>query len=245
MATPLGKIGRLPAAIREELNQRLLDNEPASKILPWLNALPETLRILDDHFGEEPVTPQNLSAWKKAGFADWLARRQRIDDLKHLSKFAADLGAAAGGTIAEGAAAIAGGRILELLEQGLIGHTIGQPDTDDGEGGEGGDLADVVLALARLRKLDLDKLKLAQRERENDARLSMSKEKIRIAEANVERLERQLAMAREKMELQTVEMFLKFYADKAAKEIVASDAEPAFKMSELRKRFFGTRDKAA
>lgn len=36
-----GKIARLPVAIREEVNRRLLDGEPASKILPWLNGLPD------------------------------------------------------------------------------------------------------------------------------------------------------------------------------------------------------------
>jgi hypothetical protein len=36
-----GKSARLPRNIRDELNRRLEDSEPAEAILPWLNARPE------------------------------------------------------------------------------------------------------------------------------------------------------------------------------------------------------------
>src|SRR5882672_7318948 len=36
-----GKIGRLPWALRLEVNQRLVREEPAKVILSWLNSLPE------------------------------------------------------------------------------------------------------------------------------------------------------------------------------------------------------------
>lgn len=111
-----GKIARLPAAIREELNRRLLDGQPASTILPWLNALPETAAILSAHFHGEPISPQNLTEWRQGGYTEWLAQRQRIEHLRSLSAYAADLARAAGGSLSEGAAAIAGGRILQLLE---------------------------------------------------------------------------------------------------------------------------------
>ncbi len=36
-----GKIARLPLAVRQQLNQRLLNGELAQDLLSWLNQLPE------------------------------------------------------------------------------------------------------------------------------------------------------------------------------------------------------------
>src|SRR5579863_7162867 len=41
-----GKIARLSAHVRRQLNLRLENNQPADSILPWLNNLPETSQIL-------------------------------------------------------------------------------------------------------------------------------------------------------------------------------------------------------
>jgi hypothetical protein len=61
---------RLPRNIRDELNQRLENGEPAGAILPWLNALPE----VKGHVGRpvrgqpgqpaesDPLAPRRLSA---------------------------------------------------------------------------------------------------------------------------------------------------------------------------------------
>jgi hypothetical protein len=113
--TRTGKIARLPLVIREELNRRLLENETARKICAWLNSLPDAIAVCDD-FGEEPITEVNLTAWKQGGYADWLARRERIEHTKELATFASKLAKANGSSISEGAAAIASGRVLELLE---------------------------------------------------------------------------------------------------------------------------------
>lgn len=86
--TRKGKIARLPLAIREEVNHRLMNGEPASKILPWLNNQEAVLRVLDEHFGEEPVTPQNLSEWRQGGYADWCEKREKVSHLKELSSYA-------------------------------------------------------------------------------------------------------------------------------------------------------------
>ncbi len=121
-----GKIARLPASLREEVNRRLHDGSPAREIITWLHTQPETLRVLDEYFGEEPITPQNLSEWKQGGYQEWLSRRDRVENLKTLSAYAMEL-AKAGGSVTEGAAAIAGGRILELLEtleEEKIGHFV-------------------------------------------------------------------------------------------------------------------------
>lgn len=211
-----GKIARLPASVREEVNLRLLNGEPASKILPWLNAKEEVLRVLDEHFGEEPVSPQNLSDWRRGGYQDWLARRQRIEDLRTLAQFSQQLGAAAGGSLAEGAAAIAGGRILELLEAGL------PTGAADAEGDEGGStLESIVLALARLRKLDLEQIRMEQIRR------------------RAEQKDAELALARDKFRRQTVEQFMRWAGSDQARAILESGQPQHVQMDLLRDLFFG------
>jgi hypothetical protein len=70
-----GKIARLPRALREQLNQRLDDDQDGPEILDWLNALPETQALLREHFQGISVSKQNLSEWRLGGFAEWLLRR--------------------------------------------------------------------------------------------------------------------------------------------------------------------------
>jgi hypothetical protein len=62
------------------------------------------------------VSDQNLSEWRKGGYQDWLKRRERLDHTRELAQYSVKLAKANGGTIAEGAIAIASGYILELLE---------------------------------------------------------------------------------------------------------------------------------
>ncbi len=145
--TRTGKIARCPPEIRDEVCRRLHDGQPASKILPWLNAQPEVLRVLDEYFREEPVTPQNLSEWRAGGYADWLRRRERVAQIGQLATYAAKLGEAAGGSITDGSAAILGGRILEKLED------------------ENADLGELAKALVPLRATELEARKARQRDR--------------------------------------------------------------------------------
>ena len=110
-----GKIARLPAKIREQVNLRLHDGQTGPPIIAWLHTLPEVLAVLDEHFHEEPITSQNLSEWRGGGYQDWIERRERVDNLRLLTEYALEL-AKAGGSVSEGAAAVAGGKILEFLE---------------------------------------------------------------------------------------------------------------------------------
>lgn len=144
-----GKIASCPLSIREEVNRRLLDGESGPKILAWLNAQPDVLRVLDERFGEEPVTGQNLSEWRQGGYAEWLERREKIEHTKSLAMFAAKMGEAAGGSLTDGSAAILGARILELLENA-------DADTDLGQ---------MTKALVALRSTDLEARKASQRDR--------------------------------------------------------------------------------
>lgn len=147
--TRTGKIARCPLAIREEVNRRLLDGESGPKILRWLNEHPDVLRVLDQYFGEEPVSAQNLSEWRQGGYQEWIVRHEKIEATKALASFAAKIGEAAGGNLTDGSAAILGGKILEKLEAA-------DDDTD---------LAGLTKALVALRSTDLEARKAQQRER--------------------------------------------------------------------------------
>jgi hypothetical protein len=75
--TRTGKIARLPQEIRELLNQRLCDGQPAKHLLKWLNNLPEVNAILKKEFKSSPITAGNLTEWKNGGYEDW-KREQAI-----------------------------------------------------------------------------------------------------------------------------------------------------------------------
>jgi hypothetical protein len=66
-----GKIARLPLAIRQQLNQRLQNGEPARPLIQWLNSLPEVQAVLAAQFEGEPIVQQNLSRWKQGGYENW------------------------------------------------------------------------------------------------------------------------------------------------------------------------------
>ena len=70
-STRLGKIARLPLAVRHWLNERLQDGEPARGLVKELNSLPEVQEILEVYFEGRPISEQNLSAWKLGGFREW------------------------------------------------------------------------------------------------------------------------------------------------------------------------------
>ena len=74
-----GKIAKLPKELRAELNKRLDDNQAGPKLLDWLNARPETQRLVEQQFGAEPVNATNLSQWRRGGCADWRARREAVE----------------------------------------------------------------------------------------------------------------------------------------------------------------------
>src|ERR1700677_3496384 len=149
----IGKIARLPHDIRNQLNQRLLDNQPASVILPWLNDLPAVKEILAAHFNGEPLNPQNLSRWRANGFQRWLKKQEPIAVLQELSEDADDLFRAGRSRIATAAAALASSQILEFLR------------SIPPEKRTTADLAKIVSSLATLIKVEQssERLKLAEK----------------------------------------------------------------------------------
>jgi hypothetical protein len=86
-----GKIARLPRDIREQLNTRLDDGEDADQILSWLNALPAVQKAIATHFNGQPISPQNLSAWRKGGFQEWLFQTDYLDSAFHMREHIQEL----------------------------------------------------------------------------------------------------------------------------------------------------------
>lgn len=177
--TRRGKIARLPLSIRDELNRRLLENEPYKKICAWLNALPEA-HVVCDEFGEQPIDDRNVSDWKKGGFADWLRRRETIDQTRDLAKYSLQLAKASGGNLSEGAAAILSGKILEVLEDLARMDAAEEKRTPEQLAAVAGAVKDLTDSLSSLRAGDHDNVKLSQNQKKIEQRgeiISLDREK--------------------------------------------------------------------
>jgi hypothetical protein len=81
----VGKIARLPGAVRHELNRRLHNGALGWELVPWLNALPEVQHVLTQRFANRPITEDNLSEWRRGGFQDWLVHEERRVRLRELT----------------------------------------------------------------------------------------------------------------------------------------------------------------
>jgi hypothetical protein len=79
-----GKIARLPAAIRRQLNQRLFDGGQGKQLVQWLNGLPNVQAILKAQFKGNPITATNLSQWKNGGYSAWEAGERMADNLSSI-----------------------------------------------------------------------------------------------------------------------------------------------------------------
>jgi hypothetical protein len=203
-----GKIARLPFAIREQINQRLLDNQNYPAIIKFVNAE-------CDLRGSAMITDGNLSEWRAGGFADWLQDRDRIERTKHLSEYCLRM-ANAGGNSMNLPAAIAGGQLMEVLEgfdPAILKETLAEkPETWLG----------ILEMISKLQRSKADEKIAAQ----NDVKLAQNAEKLALEKAKFQRT--------------TCELFLKWYATKAAAEIAANKAlAPDVKIEQLRALMFG------
>lgn len=91
-----GKIARLPASIREKINRKLYDGELSSQILSWLNRQQEVKQVLNRQFNGSPVTPQNLSRWRRGGYQEFLLRVQPRFSVEAIERILRSLTAIAG-----------------------------------------------------------------------------------------------------------------------------------------------------
>jgi hypothetical protein len=110
-----GKIARLPHVIRQELNRRLLDNEPDDPLVAWLNAQPQVQTVLSEQFGGNPITKQNLSEWQTGGFAVWELRQEVFGDALGAEEFSDELDAVTNSRLTDSLCTMLAGRFAGLL----------------------------------------------------------------------------------------------------------------------------------
>lgn len=206
--TPRSKIDRLPYALREQICLRMRDGWTAKKLTAWLNPLPEVQGILAEFFDGEMINDQNITNFRQGGYAKWCERMERADRTRALAKVATDY-AAAGGGLNEGTAAIAAGKLLELME------------AVDAEDMSPQDLLPLVDSLTKLRAGDL-----AAR------RVDADKEKIR-------QKDEEIAMLREKMQRESCAMFIKWAQDQRALEIANSPTDESERIERLGRQMYG------
>ena len=189
------KIGRLPFAIRNELNERIRDGAQGAEILEWLNGLKETKRILREMGGPRSgsasvseraasaaaINAQNLTDWRSSGYKDWLDDQKDADRIRRLAEVSQTIATAAGGNAAGVACNIATAKIMDALEA-----------ADDDM------IADLSKALAKLRAGENAAQKVALAEEKN----AIQKE--------------QLELSRAKFERDTTRLFIKWAANKDA-----------------------------
>jgi hypothetical protein len=213
-----GKIARLPHALKEQVNQRLLNGESAPVILRWLNPLPESIKIWTEYFEGAPATENNLSEWRRGGYQKWLKERESVENTKSLAAFAARQAAAGGGKLSAGLQAILAGHIMEGFE--VLVNTAGDPDKPD----------DPVKRIAALGGV-VSAMRNADTAAE---RAALDKEKVAAKKEDQK-------LAREKFEKQTVEAMMKWAQTKEAQAILNSGAKKSIQMAELRTLIFGKR----
>ena len=159
------KIGRLPFAIRNELNERIRDGAQGAELLEWLNGLKETKRILREAKAEK-VNAQNLTDWRSTGYKDWLDDQKDADRIRRLAEVSQTLAAAAGGNVAGVGCSIATAKIMDALES-----------ADDDK------IADLSTALVKLRASENAAQKVALAEEKN----AIQKEQLELNRATFER----------------------------------------------------------
>lgn len=159
------KIGRLPFAIRNELNERIRDGVGGTEILAWLNADKETRKILRELKSGE-INAQNLTDWRSSGYRDWLEDQGQADRIRRLAEISQTLASAAGGNAAGVCCNIVTAKIMDALES-----------ADEEQ------VADLAKALVQLRAGENAAQKVALAEEKN----AIQKEQLELSRAKFER----------------------------------------------------------
>ena len=159
------KIGRLPFAVRNELNERIRDGKSGAEILVWLNCLPAVKKVMRE-LKTSIVNAQNLTDWRSSGYRDWLDDQDRADRIRRLAEVSQTLATAAGGNAAGVGCNIATAKIMDILEAA---------DEDQ--------VADLATALVKLRASENAAQKVALAEEKN----AIQKEQLELSRAKFER----------------------------------------------------------
>ena len=214
----VGKIARLPLVVREELNNRLRDNESGQSILEWVNALDATKDALQRHFGGEPISDSNLSVWRQGGFAEWLREQDDIERIHRLQEVSLRLAKASGGNLSEGLLALNVGRIQEALEQFWEGLREVESTEDGNEKDKA--ITKLLSSLTDIRSMELEKQKLDLK-------------RVEVAQKG-----EALQLETKKFNHLRVKSFIEWVTDEEAKKIATSDLATDAKLDALGRHLF-------
>lgn len=207
-----GKIARLPLILREELNERLRENENGQDILNWLNAQPVVIQR------GQPINDANLSLWRSGGFVEWLADQDKIHKVEKLSELSLRLAKASGGNLSEGLLAIAAGKLQEALEAGC------EVEIDEESGKEvisGVSVDKLTAAVAKIRAMELEA------------------QKLEVKKVEVGQKGQALDLETKKLNWLRVKSFAEWVNDEKAKNIATSDMPNDAKLEALGQHLFG------
>lgn len=157
------KIARLPRPIQEELNRRIEAGIPGRDLLRWLNALPEVLSLLYERFESDPIDEQNLADWRTTGFPKWQSRQLYLKGLEEFAAQARQLDPVLA-PMASLAASMLSRQYARLLSESI---TSGAPIPDRKTLKP---LLDLTRAVASLRRLEQQDLRIKQMEEQFRAR---------------------------------------------------------------------------
>lgn len=227
----LGKIARLPAEVRAELNRRLRSGSLGSHLLRWLNGLPEVRAVLEEFFGNKDINDQNLSAWRNGEYQKWLRDQdghyQRIERTKELAALSMKLAEAGGGNLTDGASAIVAGEILGVLEEidRLKEITAAELTTDE----TAPDRFEVAAAAIESLSLSISRLRKGDQ----------NKEVLRQREEQLRQKDEELKLAREKFQRDTAEAVLKSARNAAIQNIANAPLDHSAQLDAVGKELFG------
>ena len=186
-------------------------------VLPWLNSLPEVRAVLERDFAGVEVSPANLSNWRAKEYEKWCEDQLRVQQIGQLADLSFRLAEASGGNLSEGAVAVAGGQILDVLE-----NIADLPVVTD-KGDPRPSLTALIESITLLRGTEIATSKLG------------------IERAKVAQKDKALDLETARFQRQTAEMFLKWWGNKQAQEIAAGNAAKEVKIDDIRALMFGRR----
>jgi hypothetical protein len=123
-----GKIGKLPKAVREELNRRLDNGGQGRQLLAWLNSLPEVQAVVAAEFGGKLIGKQNLSEWRNGGYTHWLQQQEVLGMARQLSADTGELQPTSSQPLAEHMAVWITARYLLVIRKLAEKNPDGEPD---------------------------------------------------------------------------------------------------------------------
>ena len=81
-------MGRLPLALRAQVNLKLRDNVPVAKINSWLHT--EHAAALKEAEVED-LNRGHIDSWRRRGFKKWEREQERLEDMKAQREFAFEM----------------------------------------------------------------------------------------------------------------------------------------------------------